>query len=899
MRVHYIYYVCLLCIASQCLAEFFPSSNIDTTFSEEEQELIMQSPSGSLAYIPDNVRELLAQLHRSHDSLWHNVNSGMHIAYTHELLAAIPNALYALEQHKNNINHSDYQEASSLLVDYYHSLQSNEASLFLQEDTIRSACKVFCNLFVRCGITAKTLAIASNAAIGGDLTVHDNVAIGGDLTVNGAINNTEGGNLIVDSLIVGPPNGPCENVVLRVNGSEELTGFINLLTAPSNPVTHCGEITQEVPGASPVRIISTSAQSEDFTNIFVGNNSGPSAPPTGNPGNNSSLGANSLENLSEGVNNTVVGASAGTILTNGLNNIIIGAGANTSAINDTNDVIIGTGAEATETNQIRIGYTSPANTSVNTSTFIDGIVGQPTPAAALTAVGITAAGQLGTNATTFSIPGTIILDGPVTIGTGPCSTTVLTVNGSESINGNIDLTTNPSTAVCGNILKSGNRFIHNFSASPTDFTNVFVGQAAGNFGVTYINGRNTALGNNALTNLISGTANTAIGFNTLPNIINGSSNLAFGANGGSALGAGDSTNILIGSAGVAGDSSNIRIGTVGAHLRCFISGIVGQPVPAAPLTAVGITAAGQLGTNATAFTFPAPIAGPLTIGTGPCSSTVLTVNGSQTINGNITLSTDPSTATCGTIRKGVNVLLHNYSPFADFSNLYVGEASGNYGNTTGNPGRNTCLGTSCLTSLTSGTSNTAIGFNALPNITTGSFNFAFGDSGGLNLTINDSFNILIGSAGVTGDNNTARIGTNGVLLRCFIAGIRGVTTGIADAIPVLIDSAGQLGTISSSRRYKENIQSILNINEPFMQLNPVQFTYKSDTSKKQQYGLIAEEVEKAFPELVVYNKDGQPETVQYHLLNALLIKMIQNQQCTIADLQSRVEELEKQIKNLL
>ena len=114
--------------------------------------------------------------------------------------------------------------------------------------------------------------------------------------------------------------------------------------------------------------------------------------------------------------------------------------------------------------------------------------------------------------------------------------------------------------------------------------------------------------------------------------------------------------------------------------------------------------------------------------------------------------------------------------------------------------------------------------------------------------------------------------------RAFIHGIRFRTTDTADAIPVLIDSEGQLGTISSSGRYKESIQDMGKHSALLNELRPVTFRYKkpfADGTKPIQFCLIAEEVAEVFPELVVLDEQGKPETVKYHLLSSLLLNELQ------------------------
>jgi len=120
-----------------------------------------------------------------------------------------------------------------------------------------------------------------------------------------------------------------------------------------------------------------------------------------------------------------------------------------------------------------------------------------------------------------------------------------------------------------------------------------------------------------------------------------------------------------------------------------------------------------------------------------------------------------------------------------------------------------------------------------------------------------------------------------------MAGIRGVTTGIANAIPVLIDSAGQLGTVSSTRRVKHNIKDMGNDSAAIYKLRPVTFAYNGDTSETKQYGLIAEEASEVFPEIVVVDENGQPFTVQYHVLPALLLNEFKKLAARVAALESR------------
>ena len=174
--------------------------------------------------------------------------------------------------------------------------------------------------------------------------------------------------------------------------------------------------------------------------------------------------------------------------------------------------------------------------------------------------------------------------------------------------------------------------------------------------------------------------------------------------------------------------------------------------------------------------------------------------------------------------------------------------------------------------------NTALGANS-----TGSSNIALGQNAGSNPTA-PSNSIFIGNSGLAADTTTIKIGTQGTQTTAFMAGIRGVTTAQPMPFRCWSTSTGQLGTVSSSRRYKEDIEPMADVSAALLKLRPVTFRYKqpyADGEKPIQYGLIAEEVAEVLPELAVFNQDGTPETVKYHLLPSLLLNEYQGQQRTI------------------
>ena len=221
----------------------------------------------------------------------------------------------------------------------------------------------------------------------------------------------------------------------------------------------------------------------------------------------------------------------------------------------------------------------------------------------------------------------------------------------------------------------------------------------------------------------------------------------------------------------------------------------------------------------------------------------------------------------------------SYNTAAGFGALYK--------NATG--AQNTATGVNALYRNVTGPNNTANGYGALFN-NTGGNNIALGANAGSALTTGSN-NIVIGNAGGAAQASTIRIGATQT--RTFIAGIRGRTTGVANAVPVVIDTSGQLGTASSSRRFKHDIKPMDQTSEAILDLKPVTFHYNEDSSETAQFGLIAEEVAKVNRDLVVRDEDGKIYTVRYEAVNAMLLneflkqhRKVEKQEATIAELRS-------------
>jgi hypothetical protein len=140
--------------------------------------------------------------------------------------------------------------------------------------------------------------------------------------------------------------------------------------------------------------------------------------------------------------------------------------------------------------------------------------------------------------------------------------------------------------------------------------------------------------------------------------------------------------------------------------------------------------------------------------------------------------------------------------------------------------------------------------------------------------------VAVGSVNTT-SALTLNSGTGGITA----TGVFGVVSG--GAVPVVINAAGLLGTVVSSKRFKHDIKDIPYASSSVLDLRPVTFVYNGDLEERKQYGLIAEEVEEILPDLVVRNEDGEIETVQYHILPVLLLNEIKKLNERIAILESR------------
>lgn len=371
---------------------------------------------------------------------------------------------------------------------------------------------------------------------------------------------------------------------------------------------------------------------------------------------------------------------------------------------------------------------------------------------------------------------------------------------------------------------------------------------------------NTAFGTNALSSNTTGSLNAAFGVNALGSNTTGSKNSASGIN---ALP--DNTT---GTNNTADGFQALFSNVAGSANTAIGGGTLFSNTIGTSNTATGVDA---LGDNTTGLNNTASGVNALGYNT---AGNYNTAAGVGALNDNTTGSENTAS--------GVNALAWNTTGIDNTASGVNALAYNTWG------ADNTASGLDVLFENATGSDNTAFGSDALFQNTTGDNNIAIGVGAGELLTTGNN-NIEIGNLGSSGEANTIRLGTSGTQTATFIAGISGVT--VTGGAAVMVNSSGQLGTLSSSARYKRDIHDMADASTKLMKLRPVTFRYKTDPTGTQQYGLVAEEVEKVYPELVIRGADGKPETVAYHLLPAMLLNELQKQNRAIQTQTVRLVQL--------
>jgi len=415
-------------------------------------------------------------------------------------------------------------------------------------------------------------------------------------------------------------------------------------------------------------------------------------------------------------------------------------------------------------------------------------------------------------------------------------------------------------------------------------------------------GFTTAEGCNALNLLTTGAGNTGLGWGSLQSDTSGSFNTGVGA-GALILNNGD---------------SNTAVGAVALLLNT-----TGTQNTAVGTDALVYNDTGSDNTANGAFALFSNTEGTENTATGwvalynNTTAGFNTATGSQALNANTTGDFNTAhghTALVSNTTGGLNTAVGSQTLFSNTIgsfNTAIGFAALNSNDTgSANTGANTAIGAVALVNSTTGEANTAVGESALVNSVTGDFNIALGYVAAQNLT-DGSNNIAISNPGVPTESNTVRIGNvvpftdiygfpHAAHTAAYIAGISG-TPVVGD--PVVVDANGQLGTATSSARFKKDIKPMDSASEAVLALKPVTFQYKSDNKRTPQFGLIAEEVAKVNPDLVVRDHNGEIYSVRYEAVNAMLLneflkahQKIEEQEQTIAQLKSGMAALVATVK---
>jgi uncharacterized coiled-coil protein SlyX len=388
----------------------------------------------------------------------------------------------------------------------------------------------------------------------------------------------------------------------------------------------------------------------------------------------------------------------------------------------------------------------------------------------------------------------------------------------------------------------------------------------------------TAEGTKALQSLTTGSANTAVGWYSLFSNTEGSFNTAVGV-GTLLFNVGDTT--FFGMENTAMGAAALLFNTTGSFNtanggQALLSNTEGSGNTANGFYALYSNTTGNNNTANGIFALSSNTTGEGNTANGDGALASNTTGEGNTANGSLALQFN--TTGGGNTANGLGALFSNTE---------------GVGNTA--VGANTDLPqtTAALGSNIDGAYNTAVGQGALNNNTTGDSNTALGNSaGGAVITANNVICVGADVAGADVSNTT------------WMGNVYGVTTQSGTTAPVVVSDTGQLGTIASSERFKKDIATMEKTSEAILSLRPVTFHYKTDSKGIPQFGLIAEEVAKVNPDLVVRDKEGKPYSVRYEQVNAMLLneflkeyRTVQEQKATIARLTSTDAKQEAMIAN--
>jgi hypothetical protein len=403
-------------------------------------------------------------------------------------------------------------------------------------------------------------------------------------------------------------------------------------------------------------------------------------------------------------------------------------------------------------------------------------------------------------------------------------------------------------------------------------------------------GSNTADGHDALASITTGIHNSAFGWSSLSS--NGAANFNTGVGSGTLLVNTANENTAVGAAALPNNTTANNNTATGAF--ALFSNTTGTSN-----TAVGDRALqnNTTGTRHTAVGFQALmncIAPPDFEGNTAIGARAL----ANDTTGNFNTAVGPAliSNTTGSVNTAVGLSTLAFNTAGSSNTATGGNAL--FNNTTGI--QNTATGVNALLSNTTGGLNTAVGLAANTHNITGNSNTAVGANTFINQTSGDG-NVALGSSagsGVVTASNVIAIGHPGadVSATTWIGNVFGVTTVSGTTLPVIVSNTGQLGTVASSERFKKDISTMEKASEAILSFRPVTFHYKTDTQDTPQFGLIAEEVAKVNPALVLPDKEGKPYTVRYDAVNAMLLNEFLKEHRTVQEQRKEIDALRAELK---
>lgn len=621
--------------------------------------------------------------------------------------------------------------------------------------------------------------------------------------------------------------------VLTSNGAAALPTFQNISAGSDQFDTDSGTAT---PSSGVINIMADTASLNAGASVsFTGSGNTVLFNVTDNK-NNTLVGLGTGNNSLTGNYNTGLGLNVLSGLTTGTNNVAVGFTAGQSIKAGSSNVLIGL--------QAGLSYTSSESSNICIGDGSTGVIGESNVLRIGNGTG-TSPGNLnqafiygidgvnvGSTANVVTEVGNQLGTAVITAGTGititPGANTITIAasggGGATTLTGDDAVVVNPSG---GNI-------------------NVISNVAALNCGSSV---EFTGSGNTLTLNVTDSLHNTIIGNSAGTATITGNHNIGLGDSAAQSATMAGNSNIMIGQLtgfALTDGSSNIMIGsTSGFSLNSGSSNII-----------VGVNAGSAL------------------------------TNGTQ----NVLIS---GSSGASLVSGGSNIMIGQNagsSSVNDNANMFIGINAGVSMN--GGTG-NIMIGNSSGTSLTGGSDNSLFGLNAANSLGTGQRNVVIGANAATGYGSNESDNIVINDNGTapSGQSNALVIGAgtgtgNYQLNQVFISGITGINVGAVPA--VLVNSSNQLGVNTSTRKHKHNIEDMNDVSDKILQLRPVTFAYNNDPLETIQYGLIAEEVDEIFPDLVYRNKDNEIETVLYNVLPVLLLNEIKKLNARIVDLEAKL-----------